>query len=66
MGWYCRICDKVRSNESFSGEGHKLYLQKVSEIVSNVWRPRPGPRPIYPNSAQVLFFQILASTVVRY
>ena len=28
MGRYCRICDRVRSNESFSGGGHKNCICK--------------------------------------
>lgn len=28
MGHYCRICDLVRSNEQFSGKGHKIHVCK--------------------------------------
>jgi hypothetical protein len=28
MGHYCRICDLVRTNEQFSGKGHKIHVCK--------------------------------------
>ncbi len=29
MGHYCRICGKTRSNESFSGKGHREHVCKA-------------------------------------
>ena len=28
MGHYCRICERVRPNERFSGKGHKIHICK--------------------------------------
>ena len=28
MGNYCRICDRIRPNEKFSGKGHKIHICK--------------------------------------
>ncbi len=28
MGHYCRICDRVRPNEAFSGKGHRNHVCK--------------------------------------
>lgn len=28
MGHYCRICERTRANENFSGKGHKNYVCK--------------------------------------
>ena len=28
MGHYCRICDRMRPNEQFSGKGHKTHVCK--------------------------------------
>lgn len=28
MGHYCRVCGKTRSNEKFSGKGHKNHICK--------------------------------------
>ena len=29
MGHYCRMCDRVRPNERFSGEGHRIHVCKA-------------------------------------
>jgi hypothetical protein len=28
MGHYCKICERTRANEKFSGKGHKNYICK--------------------------------------
>jgi hypothetical protein len=28
MGHYCKVCGRIRSNESFTGSGHKLHICK--------------------------------------
>jgi len=36
MGHYCRICEHIKSNESFSGKGHKNYIcKKCSSLDKN-------------------------------
>ena len=30
QGHYCKMCGEYKSNESFSGKGHKLHICKVT------------------------------------
>lgn len=61
MGHYCRLCGRVRSNESFSGKGHRTHvcrrcmrmpraqrdrIEQVEEIAGFMWQSNISPRNI--------------------